>query len=234
LVHIDGGAAPEWLLAVQDGRVRVSTSAANRGPAAIRNMLLAQSSGSHVKVLDGDDQLAHGALARDLGVVEEFRRVMWVTSRARDLLEDGTFANVANALPGGLIARGVVFNHWKAHNFLLPVHPATLFAKRSAVAALGGWTSVPTSEDTGLVLALNCCEQGYFIDECGLTYRKWSKQLTAQQQHLSEQHLQERCALIARRCELLLRTGSPAAGCEGDERVEPSSPGRGSTDLRSV
>ncbi|MEO5902077.1 MAG: glycosyltransferase [Ilumatobacteraceae bacterium] len=207
LVHVDGGVAPEWLLAVQDDRVRSSMNDQKRGPAAVRNMLLARSQGSHVKVLDADDQLALGAVARDLTVIDEFPRVTWVTSRARDLREDGTFADVANP-PPGLIGQGDVFHYWKAHNFLLPVHPATLFAKRGAVVALGGWTSVPTSEDTGLLLALNCCEQGYFIDECGLIYRKWAKQLTAQAHHLSERHLLMRCSLIAQRCELLLQSVS--------------------------
>jgi glycosyltransferase involved in cell wall biosynthesis len=204
LVHIDGGDAPAWLLATDDDRIRLSADPRNHGPATIRNMLLSRALGSHVKVLDADDQLARSALARDLAVIDRFDHITWVTSRARDLREDGALVEFANGPTPGLVARGSVFHYWQTHGFRLPVHPATLFAHRETVVALGGWTAVATSEDTGLVLALNCSEPGYFIGECGLTYRKWAKQLTAQDEHLSAQQSQMRAALISRRCEQLL------------------------------
>ena len=69
LVHIDGGVIPGWIAAIGDRRVGATADARNRGAAHARNGLLARAAGSHVKVLDADDQLTPGALDRDLRVV---------------------------------------------------------------------------------------------------------------------------------------------------------------------
>ncbi|MCU1503545.1 MAG: glycosyltransferase [Ilumatobacteraceae bacterium] len=205
LVHVDGGDPPPWIALTGDGRIRVSANERNFGPALTRNLLLARSTGTYLKVLDGDDQLMPGAIARDIQAVESFPGATWVTSRARDLLDDGSFAHFANAPAAGLLERGTVFEYWKSHDRRLPVHPATLFVHRAAVLALGGWAGIPTSEDTGLLLALNCQERGVFVDEVGLTYRKWSKQLTGQDHHSADEDSQLRSSFIQQRCELLLR-----------------------------
>jgi glycosyltransferase involved in cell wall biosynthesis len=205
LVHIDGGPVPDWLTHLHDRRVRISADGHNQGAAPTRNMLVSRSAGTYLKVLDADDQLTPGVLARDLAVVAAHPQVTWVTSRARDLLGDGTLVDAADAPAPGLLEVGSVFRAWMAHDFRSSIHPATLFAERGAVLALGGWTAVSTSEDTGLLLALNCREQGFFSDEVGLTYRKWPKQLTGQAQHRSLEHRRLRHNFIQQRCEVLLQ-----------------------------
>ncbi|QEV39866.1 hypothetical protein CP978_16030 [Streptomyces nodosus] len=54
------------------------------------------------------------------------------------------------------------------------------------MSALGGWMALPSSEDTGLLMALNAVSTGWFIEECGLLYRKWPGQSTAQDAHHHE------------------------------------------------
>ena len=205
LVHIDGGDVPAWLVDLGDPRVHVSADPHHHGAALSRNLLVSRSAGSHLKVLDADDQLTPGALARDLEVVCDHPGVAWVTSRARDLLADGTLVEFEDAPAPGFVARGAVFQSWLDHDFRSAVHPATLLAARESVLALGGWTAVPTSEDTALVLALNCRRLGYFRDEVSLLYRKWSGQLTSQDHHQSAELSRLRHAFIQQRCELLLR-----------------------------
>ena len=205
LVHIDGGPIPDWLAAIDDRRVLVSTHAHNQGAALSRNLLVSRSAGAYLKVLDADDQLASGVLDRDLAVIAEHPEVTWVTSRARDLLDDGTLVDFPDAPVPGLLEQGSVFRAWMAHDFRSSIHPATLFAERGAVLALGGWTAVSTSEDTGLLLALNCREPGFFSDEVGLTYRKWPKQVTGQAHHQSAELSVLRHRFIQQRCESLLQ-----------------------------
>jgi glycosyltransferase involved in cell wall biosynthesis len=206
LVHIDGGGIPDWLDELTDPRVHVAADAHHHGAALARNLLVSRSAGSHLKVLDADDQLTPGALARDLEVVCDHPDVAWVTSRARDLLDDGTLVEFDGAPAPGLVPTGALFRAWVDHDFRSSIHPATLLAERRAVLALGGWTAVPTSEDTALLLALNCRELGYFRDDVGLIYRKWSSQLTSQDHHHSAELSRLRHAFIQQRCELLLRS----------------------------
>ena len=163
-----------------DRRVHVSADGHNQGAALTRNMLVSRSSGTYLKVLDADDQLAPGVLSRDLAVVTAHPEVMWVTSRARDLLDDGTLVEFPGAPAPGLLEVGSVFRAWMAARLPVLDPPGDPVRRAGAVLALGGWTAVSTSEDTGLLLALNCREQGFFSDEVGLTYRKWPKQLTGQ------------------------------------------------------
>ncbi|MFE3383010.1 glycosyltransferase family 2 protein, partial [Streptomyces anulatus] len=56
------------------------------GPGTARTMALAHADGEYVKVLDADDQLPAGALARDLAALEENPEIGWATSRVLDLL----------------------------------------------------------------------------------------------------------------------------------------------------
>lgn len=205
LVHVDGGTAPSWLADLDDERVSVSSHPDRFGPAVSRNLLLARASGEYIKVLDGDDHLPSGALARDIEAVVAHPEITWVTSRANDLLPDGSCAFVADDQSPGIIEVGAVFDHWMAHDFRVCVHPATLFASLHAVAALGGWMALPGSEDTALLLALNAKHPGYFVDDLGLIYRKWHKQLTAQPNHRDGALRSLRCEAIRRRVELLLQ-----------------------------
>ncbi len=177
------------------------------GPGVARTMALAYAAGPYVKVLDADDQLTPGALARDLALLEGDPELGWATSRVLDLLPDGSTAGFDGDPDDGPISRGAVADYWKANGFRAQVHPATLFVRRDLLLALGGWMALPASEDTGLLLALNTVSRGYFIREYGLLYRKWPGQATAQPSHTDEAEREARMAVVAARAEALADTG---------------------------
>ncbi|MFF4605806.1 glycosyltransferase family 2 protein [Streptomyces sp. NPDC001339] len=153
------------------------------GPGVARTLALAHADGEYVKVLDADDQLTPGTLARDLAALEADPSIGWATSRALDLLPDGTTTGFPGDPAPGPIERGTVLDSWKTNDFRAPVHPATLFIRRDLLLALGGWMALPASEDTGLLLALNATSRGWFSPEVGLLYRKWPGQATGQPSH---------------------------------------------------
>jgi hypothetical protein len=93
----------------------------------------------------------------------------------------------------------LAYTYWKANNFRAQVHPATLFARRDLVLALGGWMALPASEDTGLLLALNAVSPGHFSREYGLLYRKWEGQATAQSAHTDTAERDARTAVVQAR-----------------------------------
>ncbi|MEV6313872.1 glycosyltransferase [Streptomyces sp. NPDC051776] len=169
------------------------------GPGVARTMALAHADGRYVKVLDADDQLMSGALARDLAVLEADGDIAWATSRVLDLLPDGSTAGFDQDPEGGPIERGAVLEHWRAHGFRAQVHPATLIVRRDLLLALGGWMALPASEDTGLLLALNAVGRGWFTREYGLLYRKWPGQATSQASHTDAGERDARMAVVEAR-----------------------------------
>lgn len=175
------------------------------GPGVARTMALARAAGPYVKVLDADDQLTPGALARDLALLEADPALGWATSRVLDLLPDGSTAGFDADPEDGPLAPGVVFDFWKANGYRAQVHPATLFIRRDLLLALGGWMALPASEDTGLLLALNAVAPGYFTREYGLLYRKWEGQATAQGTHTDTAEREARMDVVAARAEALSR-----------------------------
>lgn len=183
---------------------RISLATGRPGGAAIaRNMALARASGDLVKVLDADDQLTAGALARDIETLTGNPDIGWTTCQALDLLTDGRTIGCEHAPPPGRLARGAVLAHWQAHDYQLPVHPATLCIRRGLVIALGGWMALPASADTGLLLAAGATADGWFVGEPGLLYRKRPRQVTAQPAHTETTERNARMGLIAERAQLL-------------------------------
>ncbi|PJJ03435.1 glycosyl transferase family 2 [Streptomyces sp. 2333.5] len=175
------------------------------GPGVARTIALAHAEGEYLKVLDADDQLPPGALARDLAALEGDRSIGWATSRAVDLLPDGSTAGFPGDPEPGPIERGAVLDFWKANGFRAQVHPATLFMRRDLVLALGGWMALPASEDTGLLLALNATSRGWFTPEVGLLYRKWPGQATGQASHTDSAERDARMAVVEARARELAR-----------------------------
>lgn len=184
------------------------------GPGVARMMALAQAEGEYVKVLDADDMLAPGALARDLAVLESSPDVGWTTSRVLDLLPDGSTLSFDQDPADGPIELGAVVDHWKANDFRAQVHPASLMVRRDLLLSLGGWMALPASEDTGLLLSLNSVSRGWFIREPGLFYRKWPGQVTSQPAHTDPGEWLARMAVVEARAQALagLRWRYPAEG----------------------
>lgn len=186
------------------GDPRISPGSGRRsGEAATRNLCLARATGELVKVLDADDQLTPGTLARDISVLSAQPEVGWTTSRVLDLLPGGSTAGFDLDPDEGRIGQGQVLRHWRSHGYRAPVHPATLCIRRDLLLAMGGWMALPASGDTGLLLALNAVSPGYFISEAGLLYRKWPGQMTSQTAHTDKAEWSARMAIIESRAEAL-------------------------------
>ncbi|WP_055699229.1 MULTISPECIES: glycosyltransferase family 2 protein [Streptomyces] len=173
------------------------------GPGVARTMALARADGEYVKVLDADDRLAPGVLARDIAALEGDPELGWTTSRVLDLLPDGSTVGFPGDPAHGPVERGAVLGHWAAHDHLAQVHPASLCVRRELLLALGGWMALPASEDTGLLLALNSVARGWFSSEVGLFYRKWEGQVTGQAPHTDGAERTARMAVIAARARAL-------------------------------
>ncbi|MER6615162.1 glycosyltransferase family 2 protein [Streptomyces xantholiticus] len=188
---------------VPDDR-RISFGQGRPGRAGVaRTLAMSRATGEYIKVLDADDMLTPGALARDLAALTAGPSLGWATSRVLDLLPDGSTVGFDQDPPEGMIERGAVLAHWKAHAFRAQVHPATLFARRDLVLALGGWMALPASEDTGLLLALDAVSQGWFTAETGLLYRKWPGQVTSDASHTHEGERTARMAVVEARATIL-------------------------------
>ncbi|MGI5397932.1 glycosyltransferase family 2 protein [Streptomyces sp. CA-135486] len=185
-----------------DPRVKFGQGRVGRAAMA-RTLGLSRAEGEYVKVLDADDMLTPGALARDLSALLSNPGVSWATSRVLDYLPDGSTLGFDQDPAEGVIHRGAVLDHWKAHEYRAQVHPATLFMRRDLLLALGGWMALPASEDTGLLLALNAVSRGWFTAETGLLYRKWPGQVTNHAAHVDQGEREARMAVIEARASIL-------------------------------
>ncbi|MGC4796914.1 glycosyltransferase family 2 protein [Micromonospora saelicesensis] len=187
-----------------DPRISLGTGRPG-GPGVARTLALSRVSGQLIKVLDADDQLTSGALARDIAAFDAHPQIGWTTSRVLDLLPDGSTAGWDKDPAGGVLDRGSVLSFWQANDYRASVHPATLCLRRNLVFALGGWMALPASEDTGLLLAANAVSAGYFTREYGLLYRKWPGQVTSQAAHRESTEYMGRMRIIGARAEVLGR-----------------------------
>ncbi|WBB65748.1 glycosyltransferase [Micromonospora sp. WMMD812] len=211
LVQEDGRTGKVATALPADPRIHVATGKPG-GPGVARNMAMARSDGDLLRVLDADDQLTPGALAREIDAVTGRADVGWTTSSVLDLLPDGSTIGWQHAdPPGGKLQRTDVLTYFQQHNYGLPVHPATLCIRRELALALGGWMALPGGEDTGLLLAASVVADGFFIAEPGLLYRKHPDQITAQAGWTATEEWQLRMKLIEARAVALrdLAIGTP-------------------------
>jgi glycosyltransferase involved in cell wall biosynthesis len=200
-IHDGSAVLPGPIL--RDSRVSVRSNRAG-GPGVARTTALARTRGGLVRNLDADDRLLDGALARDFEVLAGDQTLGWTVSKALDLLPDGTLKGWDFEDPiEGRIAIGSVLDFWVSHQWRLPILPGTLCMRRELVLALGGWMAMPTSEDTGLVMAANAVSDGFFIGEPSLAYRKHDAQATAQEYHINTRDVQARRELIVQRATVL-------------------------------
>ncbi|MFG2228122.1 glycosyltransferase family 2 protein [Streptomyces sp. NPDC048644] len=187
---------------------RISFGQGRRGRAAMaRTVGLSRADGRFVKVLDADDMLAPGALARDLQALTDDPSLGWATCRVLDYLPDGSTVGFDEDPPQGPIERGTVLRYWQEHDYRAQVHPATLCVRRELLLALGGWMALPASEDTGLLMALSAVSRGWFSADTGLLYRKWPGQVTSQPSHADEAERQARFAVVEARALALASLG---------------------------
>jgi glycosyltransferase involved in cell wall biosynthesis len=202
VIQEDGDTGVVERILPKDSRIKLGTG--RRGGVALtRNLALARSRGELVKNLDCDDMLTPGVLARDIEVLTSDSEVQWSTSRVLDLLPDGTTVGFDSDPPAGRLERGIIVEHWRTHNYRLPVHPTTVCLRRQLVTALGGWMAVPGSDDTGMLVAAGVVSVGYFLSEVGLLYRKWPGQVTADSAHTRQAEWDARMSLISERADAL-------------------------------
>ncbi|MEV0403363.1 glycosyltransferase family 2 protein [Actinoallomurus sp. NPDC050550] len=209
VVQEDGEAGDVAALLPEDPRV--SPGHGRRGGAGVaRTLALSRVRGELVTVLDADDLLMPGALARDIEMLERHPDIAWATSRALDLLPDGSRVRVDGEPPEGRVARGTLLRLWKERGHRLPVVPATLCVRRELLFALGGWMALPASADTGLLLGADAVSDGYFSAEPSMLYRKWSGQVTKQAAHVDAVELSARVQVIEQRAVALGELFHPA------------------------
>lgn len=177
------------------------------GVAIARNLALAKAQGELVKNLDHDDILMPGVIARDIENISRGPEIRWTTSKVLDLMPDGSKVEFDSDPQHGVLNPGLVFDHWKEHNYRLPVHPTTICIERAYVVALGGWMASPGSDDTGMLIAASLLSSGYFDSEVGLLYRKWPGQETAKAAHFEPTEWKIRMRLIEERGEYIRQLG---------------------------
>ncbi|MFI1728742.1 glycosyltransferase family 2 protein [Streptomyces acidicola] len=231
-VQEDGsGVHASSYLPENDPRIRISASRQG-GPHVARTLAFARSTGVYVKNLDADDQLAAGALGRDIAVLEEHPAVGWTTSRAVDLLEDGSTVSFDGDPEPGRLPRGTAYGFWAEHR-RPRTHPATLCVRRPLLALLGGWMALPASGDTGLLLGLDALADGWFVGDTGLVYRKHPGQITTHPNHRAGAEWEARMSLIQEHANALrawsgLRTDPSTAqpGAQSWEELDTKEPDR--------
>lgn len=206
VVQEDGDTSNARAILPDDPRISFGANA-HGGVAITRNLALARATGQLIKNLDQDDQLTEGSLARDIAVLDAEPDVQWTTSRVLDLMPDGTTVGFDNDPPAGRLQPGQILEHWRSHNYRLPVHPTTVCIRRTLVTAVGGWMAVPGSDDTGMLIAASMLGTGYFIGEVGLLYRKWPGQVSAQPEHREAVTWQLRMQLISGRADAIAELG---------------------------
>lgn len=199
IVQEDGDTGHVAPLLPTDPRIRFGPGEPAHNPGITRNLGLARSQGTLIKVLDADDQLTPGALARDIDAMTR-PEVGWCTAAVLDLLETGEIVSWDEPdPPNGPLPKCSLVEWWRTHDYRPPVHPATLCIHRQLLIALGGWMALPASEDTGLLLAASTITPGWFTSEPGMIYRKWQGQLTSTTTYTSGINRTDRMTLIDQR-----------------------------------
>ncbi|MGC7101453.1 glycosyltransferase family 2 protein [Amycolatopsis lurida] len=188
----------------EDPRVRPGHNL-ERFPGVARSVAAGRARGELVKSLDAGDILLPGALARDIAALEN-EAIGWTTCKALDLMPDGSRVGFDDDPDEGVIARGSVLLYWKTHGHRPCVHGATLCIRSKLLSMLGGWSPLPASEDTGLVLAANAVSRGYFVSTPGLLRRKGNGQGSA---HPDPDEHEVRMRMIGSRAEALLTMSVP-------------------------
>lgn len=227
LLQVDGaGDVPEDIAG--DPRVSVGRNRAS-GPGCSRTMALSRATGGLVRTLDADDRLLPGAIIQDVEVLTRHPHVGWTVAPALDLHPDGHTTpwprsddrsaprsdpwshprpepRLDPRLEPGELSRGSLLAAWRANGWVrLPVMPSTLCARTDLLVLLGGWMALPTSEDTGLLLAASAVAPGWLHERPAQLYRRHPEQLSGTPEHLDPTGAEARRRLIVARAEALAR-----------------------------
>ena len=191
---------------VEDPRVRFGEDAALERPAVSRNVAMSYATGPILKVIDSDDLLLSGALARDIEILDSDPLLGWVTSAALDLMPDGTqhLGDRANHETGRL-PRGWVLDQLKAHNWQLPVLPGTLCIRRYLAIMVNGWIELPGTGDIGLLVAANEIRDGYYVAEPSIQYNRHAGQVSIDEMETDTEQRRQGHSFIEQRGEALRR-----------------------------
>jgi glycosyltransferase involved in cell wall biosynthesis len=185
---------------------RISTGSGRAGRACMaRTVALSRATGSLVRTLDADDLLTPGALTREIETLTGNPHIGWTACAALDLQSDGTLTGVDTDPPVGPIDPTVLAASYDAR--ALSILGTTVCARRDLVFALGGWPALPSSEDAGLLLALNEVAPGWFITEVGYLYRKHENQSTKDPMFTDPTERAAGRVLISERVRALRRLG---------------------------
>lgn len=160
-------------------RIMIGANPHQMGAAVSRNLLLGLCSGELVRAHDHDDILTPGALAADIECHLAHPGLAWCASPTTNLMDDGSLDGWADP-PEGPIRRGQLARWWIERDHIIPIHPASVCARREVLLAVGGWAALPPmTEDVGLVVPLNMRFDGWFHNHLGLQYRIWDHQTSA-------------------------------------------------------
>lgn len=195
---------PFQLIPTTDARISTGTGRAGRAAMA-RTLALGRASGQLLATLDADDLLTEGALARAITVLTQHPEIGWTAHAALDLHPDGSLTGVDTDPPAGPIPPLAVFHSYEAR--ALSILGTTVTARTDLVLAVGGWPALPSSEDVGLLLALEAVSTGWFIPDVGVYYRQHSDQSTAHPAFQDQSEQDARRALMTRRAAAMHRLG---------------------------
>jgi len=172
----------EWVVQEDGERPRLgevaqasyAANGAQLGVAVTRNLALARVHGELVRVLDSDDVLLPGALARAIGAFSVHPEIRSVVGRPR--MADAVYFQL---LPEGVHARGAIGAYVKEHR-RSPIHCAGLTARTAIIRAVGGWCANPRAEDIELVAAISELAPGYVDATPSWLYRSHEGQTVRQ------------------------------------------------------
>jgi glycosyltransferase involved in cell wall biosynthesis len=210
---------PKQELPGDDPRVHYGTGLNGRA-AVTRNMALAHARGIVIRVLDADDVLLPGALARD---IDALRRVAWCVSAGLDLHEDGTTTPGPYDPPNGLVEPGRFYEEQSENR--LSVLAANVAMHTDLLWSLGGFMALTGAEMIATLLAAEVVTPGEFIAEPSMLYRKHSAQTTASEQYWNPPEDEARRRLIQLRVDAIKANGTRyrPGSIDGDDSMAGAS-----------
>ncbi|WP_280727201.1 glycosyltransferase [Kitasatospora sp. MAA4] len=160
-----------------------SPRAGGAGPAEARNRGLARCRAALVQNLDADDELEPSALAVLSGALSRHPAAAYAAGDARDLLPDGSLRAVPLELRPGVLEPGAVYSRWRtepAAEYSVPLHPAGIMWRRSALWEFGCWPALWGMDDTALLMVVSSFRAGVYVAADTLRYRRHGGQLSGQ------------------------------------------------------